>query len=48
MKTLILALVLFMPGALLAAGGNVHLESADIDLTDEAALLRGAKYFVNY
>ena len=49
MKTLILALVLFMPGALLAAGGgDVHLDSADIDLNDEAALQRGAKYFVNY
>lgn len=48
MKTLILALVLFMPGAVLAAGGSVHLDSADVDLNDEAALQRGAKYFVNY
>ena len=29
-------------------GGDLHLESANIDLTDEAALQRGAKYFVNY
>ena len=35
-------------GGALAAGGNVHLEHADIDPTDQASLQRGAKYFVNY
>ena len=30
------------------AGGNVHLEHANIDPTDQASLQRGAKYFVNY
>jgi ubiquinol-cytochrome c reductase cytochrome c1 subunit len=31
-----------------AAGGGAHLESADIDLADKAAMQRGAKYFMNY
>ncbi|MEJ2214618.1 MAG: cytochrome c1 [Gammaproteobacteria bacterium] len=31
-----------------AGGGNVHLEQANYDLTDQASLQRGAKYFVNY
>ncbi|KRT57128.1 ubiquinol-cytochrome c reductase cytochrome c1 subunit, partial [endosymbiont of Ridgeia piscesae] len=31
-----------------ASGGGVHLDDADIDLSDEASLQRGAKYFVNY
>ena len=49
MKKLILALMILLPVTALAAGGNgVHLDSADIDLGDEAALQRGAKYFANY
>ena len=32
----------------MAAGGGVHLDDADIDLSDNASLQRGAKFFVNY
>lgn len=31
-----------------AGGGHLHLEEADYDLSDQASLQRGAKYFVNY
>ena len=49
MKNLIAILSLaLLPLTGFASGGGVHLESADIDLTDQAALQRGAKYFVNY
>jgi ubiquinol-cytochrome c reductase cytochrome c1 subunit len=48
MKRLILSLLFLLPSMAMAAGGHVHLDSADIDLDDEAALQRGAKYFVNY
>lgn len=50
MKKLILAsLLLFAPFAVHAAGGHgVELEDAKIDLTDQASLQNGAKYFVNY
>jgi len=44
----ILSLALLPLTGFSSGGGGVHLESADIDLTDEAALQRGAKYFVNY
>ena len=32
----------------LASSGGVHLEEANVDLTDQASLQSGAKYFVNY
>ncbi len=49
MKKLIAILSLaLLPLTGFTSGGGVHLESANIDLTDEAALQRGAKYFVNY
>ncbi|MGD2083946.1 MAG: cytochrome c1 [Chromatiales bacterium] len=49
MKKLILAVMMIAaPLTGMAAGGGVHLDHADIDLGDEAALQRGAKYFVNY
>ncbi len=49
MKKLIAILSLaLLPLTGFAAGGNVVLESADIDPTDHASLQRGAKYFVNY
>lgn len=49
MKKLIATLVLSVAPAIgLAAGGGHALESADVDLTDQASLQRGAKYFVNY
>jgi ubiquinol-cytochrome c reductase cytochrome c1 subunit len=49
MKKLIATLLLsVMPVIGMAAGGGVHLESADIDLSDQASLQRGVKYFANY
>jgi len=50
MKKLIAVLAMMLvPVAGLAAGGPaVPLEKANIDLTNEAAIQRGAKYFVNY
>jgi len=49
MKKLILAVLLAaVPLAAMAAGGGVHLDSADIDLRDKASLQRGAKYYFNY
>jgi ubiquinol-cytochrome c reductase cytochrome c1 subunit len=49
MKHLILSLLFLLPATAMAAGGSsVPLDSADVDLGDEASLQRGAKYFVNY
>jgi len=48
MKKLIAILSLALLPLTGFASGAVHLESADIDLTDDAAMQRGAKYFVNY
>ncbi len=49
MKKLIVAFLLAaVPVLGLASGGGAHLDSADIDLSDQASLQRGAKYFVNY
>lgn len=48
MKKLLLILVFLLPNAAFAAGGNVHLDSADYDLTDKASLQNGAKLFMNY
>ncbi len=49
MKKLIAILSLaLLPLTGFASGGGVHLESANIDLTDKAALQRGARDFVNY
>ncbi len=49
MKKLIsIVLLAFMPVIGMAAGGAVHLESAGNDLSDQASLQRGVKYFTNY
>jgi ubiquinol-cytochrome c reductase cytochrome c1 subunit len=48
MKKLITAFILSLASLAAMASGGVHLESANIDLTDQAALQRGAKYFMNY
>ena len=52
MRTLIFAVFFsFMSMAsssLMAASGGLHLDKANIDLTDQASLQRGAKTFVNY
>ena len=47
-KLIIATLALLVPVVGFAAGGHVTLEKAKIDLTDQASLQRGAKYFVNY
>lgn len=47
MKKLILASVLGLLPALGLASGGAHLESANIDLRDQASLQRGAKTFVD-
>ncbi len=49
MKKLIVAFLLATAPMLgLAAGAGPHLDDANIDLSDQASLQRGAKYFVNY
>ncbi|MEJ2309240.1 MAG: cytochrome c1 [Gammaproteobacteria bacterium] len=49
MKKVLIALIMMVPGLLHAAGGgDIHLESANINLGNDAAKQRGAKYFVNY
>jgi len=49
MKKLLFAFLLaVVPALSMAAGGGVHLDDADIDVTDTESLQRGAKYFVNY
>ena len=47
-KLLLASLFLLAPALAPAAGGGVPLQDADIDLTDQASLQRGAGYFVNY
>ena len=49
MKKIIIAFILaVLPGLGFTAGGKLHLDSANIDLTDNASLQRGAQLFVNY
>jgi ubiquinol-cytochrome c reductase cytochrome c1 subunit len=49
MKKLIVAFLLTVTPMLgVASSGGVHLDEADIDLSDQASLQRGAKYFMNY
>lgn len=49
MRKIILSfLLVLLPGLVLAAGGGVHLDKADIDLHNNQSLQRGAKLFVNY
>ena len=49
MKKLIVAFLLAaVPVLGFSAGGGAHLDDADIDVSDQASLQRGAKYFVNY
>ncbi|WP_298771625.1 cytochrome c1 [uncultured Shewanella sp.] len=47
MKKLLIALVAFVPTFVLAAGGNIHLEKANIDLHDKESLQRGLNLFQN-
>jgi ubiquinol-cytochrome c reductase cytochrome c1 subunit len=39
---------LLISSGLMASGGNIHLEPANVDLSDHASLQKGAKTFVNY
>jgi ubiquinol-cytochrome c reductase cytochrome c1 subunit len=48
MKKLIVAFLLAAAPMLGLASSGVHLDDADIDLSDQASLQRGAKYFMNY
>jgi len=48
MKKLIFAILLAAAPMLGLANEGAHLEDANIDLTDQESLQRGAKYFVNY
>lgn len=48
MKKLIAAFLLSLMPVLGFASGAVHLDPANIDLKDQAALQRGAKLYVNY
>ena len=47
-KLMMIAGLVLLPLTGFASGGEVHLESANIDLGNEAAIQRGAKLFVNY
>lgn len=49
MKKLIVVLLLAAAPVLgFAAGGGAHLDDANIDVSDQASLQRGARIFVNY
>ncbi|MFA0441189.1 cytochrome C [Vibrio sp. 10N.286.49.C2] len=48
MKKWIVVLFALLPSLAFAAGGNVHLDKANNDLTDQASLQNGAKLFMNY
>ncbi len=48
MKKLIIAFLLAMTPLLGLAAEGPQYDAADIDLSDQASLQRGAKYFVNY
>ncbi|MCB1856696.1 MAG: cytochrome c1 [Gammaproteobacteria bacterium] len=49
MKKLIIAFLLAtVPLVVVAAGGGVHLDAANINLNDKASLQNGARLFVNY
>lgn len=48
MKKWIVVLFALLPSLALAAGGNVHLDKANNDISDKASLQNGAKLFMNY
>jgi ubiquinol-cytochrome c reductase cytochrome c1 subunit len=47
-RILALAVIVALPVVATAAGPGVPLESAGVDVSNQASLQRGAKYFVNY
>ncbi|WP_416224205.1 cytochrome c1 [Thiohalophilus sp.] len=48
MKKITAFLLMLAPVAALAAGGNIKLLDADVDLNNKASLQRGAQLYVNY
>ena len=48
MKNFLIALVTLLPGLAFAAGPEIPLDKADVDLHDKASLQRGAQLFMNY
>ena len=48
MKKIILVISLMLSSGVMAAGSNVHLDTAEYDLTDKASLQSGAQMFMNY
>ncbi|MCK5829502.1 MAG: cytochrome c1 [Methylococcales bacterium] len=48
MKKIIYTLLLLVPLGSFAAGDKVHLQSADINLSDFKAIQKGAKHYVTY
>ncbi len=46
--TIICSIICFGSVSVLASGGGVHLDKAEIVLGDQQALQRGAKLFTNY
>jgi ubiquinol-cytochrome c reductase cytochrome c1 subunit len=47
-KMLIVLLLALAPAWVMAAGGGIHLDAANIDPTNKQSLQRGARLFVNY
>jgi len=47
-RKLIACLLALLPGIAAAAGGAAYLQPVSVDISNEAALQRGAKFFVNY
>ncbi|WP_300320113.1 cytochrome c1 [Idiomarina sp.] len=48
MKKLLIALITLVPSLVFAAGPEVPLDEADVDLHDKASLQRGAQLYMNY
>ena len=47
-KRIVFLLAVFASGPALATGAGVHLQDAHVDVSDQAAMQRGAKMFMNY
>ncbi|MDH3354876.1 MAG: cytochrome c1 [Chromatiales bacterium] len=47
-KLIIASVMVLLPMLSQASGGGVHLEKANVDISDQASLQRGAKTFMNY
>ena len=47
-RWVVVSALLLWPGFALAAGGTGHIERVDVDISNQAALQRGAKFYANY